>query len=624
VTVVAQDLPPPTFRSGIDVVHVDVTVLDSDRRPVRGLTAADFTVIEDGKPRPIVAFAPVELPPPVTFPEGTASWVREVPNDVATNAIPPEGRLVVVVMGRTEDMTEIVASRRIAHAVFDGLAPGDLGGLVFMSEAYNIGAKQNFTDDTALLHQAVDRTVALTGAVDAPAGSGFAAAQGRAALTADAPEPPSQTDCFCGVCMFDKIGDVATAVAGVPGRRKQIVYAGSSFPRAQLPPSDVCADHVRQARGDMERRLSQANVAISVVNPAGSEGNSGNLPYLPELTGGRYVLYDNHAEKQVPAILDESASYYVLAFTASERSASRNGLNRIEVKVARPNVTVQARTAYEVGKTPRALEAEMRKAPIVRALESTLPATDLSMSLVATPFPIPGRETAHVIVTLRTDPPRYDAAALSEGRKRAAAAREDEISVVVALLDPNGKVVASTKHSGAIPWAPEAVGPAAYELLSRLEVKPGRYEIRAVTDVQSGERSGVYGFVEVPKFSDAPLSLSGIVLQVSPRSMTGPKGALDLLPVVPTARREFEFGDTVTAFVRTHATEQQASPVTVTARILDVTGRALHEHEAAATDLTYQHDLPIDDLPPGEYLLEIRASGPGEREAIRHSRFKVK
>src|SRR5690349_20662232 len=62
-TLIAQ-LPAsqqPTFRSGVDVVQVDVSVLDKDRRPGRGLTESAFTILEAGKPRPIVAFVPVEL-----------------------------------------------------------------------------------------------------------------------------------------------------------------------------------------------------------------------------------------------------------------------------------------------------------------------------------------------------------------------------------------------------------------------------------------------------------------------------------------------------------------------------------------------------------------------------------
>ena len=32
----------PTFRAGIDIVHIDVDVLDKDHHPVRGLTASNF------------------------------------------------------------------------------------------------------------------------------------------------------------------------------------------------------------------------------------------------------------------------------------------------------------------------------------------------------------------------------------------------------------------------------------------------------------------------------------------------------------------------------------------------------------------------------------------------------
>jgi hypothetical protein len=45
-TLIAQLATPrqPTFRTGVDVVQVDVSVLDKDRRPLRGLTQADFTI----------------------------------------------------------------------------------------------------------------------------------------------------------------------------------------------------------------------------------------------------------------------------------------------------------------------------------------------------------------------------------------------------------------------------------------------------------------------------------------------------------------------------------------------------------------------------------------------------
>ena len=45
----------PVFRSGVDLVTVDVLVVDKDGRPIPELKAEDFTVAVDGKPRRITS-----------------------------------------------------------------------------------------------------------------------------------------------------------------------------------------------------------------------------------------------------------------------------------------------------------------------------------------------------------------------------------------------------------------------------------------------------------------------------------------------------------------------------------------------------------------------------------------
>jgi hypothetical protein len=49
--VFAQDANAPqlTYRTGIDLVQVDVSVLDNNRRPLLGLKPGDFVLKEDGK-----------------------------------------------------------------------------------------------------------------------------------------------------------------------------------------------------------------------------------------------------------------------------------------------------------------------------------------------------------------------------------------------------------------------------------------------------------------------------------------------------------------------------------------------------------------------------------------------
>src|SRR5262245_56409564 len=112
-TAAAALQPPQTFRSSVDVVQVDVSVLDKDRRPVRGLTAEDFSILEDGKPRPIVTFLPVEIAQrePVA---GRASWVRDVASDVVDNGIRREGRLVIIMFDWSIRFADQTLARRIA------------------------------------------------------------------------------------------------------------------------------------------------------------------------------------------------------------------------------------------------------------------------------------------------------------------------------------------------------------------------------------------------------------------------------------------------------------------------------------------------------------------------------
>src|SRR6185503_19158936 len=58
---------PPTFRAESNLVRVDVTVVDRHGEPVDDLTAADFSVEEDGDPQSVESFKFVAAdgqPPP--------------------------------------------------------------------------------------------------------------------------------------------------------------------------------------------------------------------------------------------------------------------------------------------------------------------------------------------------------------------------------------------------------------------------------------------------------------------------------------------------------------------------------------------------------------------------------
>ncbi len=89
--------PLPTFKSGIDVVAVDVSALDGKGRPVKDLTAGDFTVTVDGSPRRLVSATFIPLG---TEPHSSPVAAEPSAPPYSTNEGAVGGRLVLVVVDR--------------------------------------------------------------------------------------------------------------------------------------------------------------------------------------------------------------------------------------------------------------------------------------------------------------------------------------------------------------------------------------------------------------------------------------------------------------------------------------------------------------------------------------------
>src|SRR5262245_6380355 len=136
---VAQQLPTPSFKASVQLVRIDVTVLDDKRQPVRGLKASDFTVLEDGQPRPIRAFQAVDR----AAAAATPAMAALPSHNVATNRLGDDSsRLIFILMDRSipSDRPMIVA-RQIADAAVDAMAPGDLAAII----TTGLGVPQNLT-----------------------------------------------------------------------------------------------------------------------------------------------------------------------------------------------------------------------------------------------------------------------------------------------------------------------------------------------------------------------------------------------------------------------------------------------------------------------------------------------
>jgi hypothetical protein len=200
----------------------------------------------------------------------------------------------------------------------------------------------------------------------------------------------------------------------------------------------------------------------------------------------------------------------------------------------------------------------------------------------------------------------------------------ETVNVVVAALDPVfAKVIGTLTQKAEIPVAPGRAGPEEYELLSRLSLAPGRYEIRAALDSSSGARASVHGMIDVPHFADDELSMSGLAVEVSPSITAAPQSTFTgLLPLVPTARREFMMSDRVTVFFRVYRKDDDAQPgPSVVVKVIDAQGTVVFEQQDRGP-AEYDIALPVEQLSPGRFLFEATAAA-GDRTATRRMPFTV-
>lgn len=605
----ADQQPQATFRGGVDLVQVDVVVLDKQRRPVLGLTAADFTVTEGGQQLPVEAFAAVRLPDRVS--DSGATWDREIAPDVVNNQLPEEGRLVVILMDRSiMSGPSTITAKQIAHAAVDALGPGDLAAVVRNSGFRNDGDVHGFTADKTRLHKVVDSP--FMGFMSPPVMT-------SSGLIETPPDLLRDPSCGCGVCVLESLARIADALPASSRRQKIILFIGSFIAITDSDDGTLggdCGPSLMLARNEALRAIDRANVTIHSIDPTGLEtlangfglgrgtwnrrafnlARQGTLAVFPDFTGGRTVVNTNAPQSFVSDIFDETRSYYLLGFRPSQSNPSATGRHDIQVRVDRDDVSVRSRRAYYQSPAPDSDTDERHDA--TASIREVLPTGDVPLTLALTPaFRRDGTPDALMLL------------GIEDGSVLSAAPDGTTFDVVAGIFDRLGRPVGEERQTIRVPRDRRAA-----ESVSRLVLKPGSYEVRVgVADARSGRTGSVYGYVDLPDLPDDGFALSGIVVGAPPASSaTTPDDAT----AVPTVRRSFATGERATAFVQVARAGKFRQPIDVQAVIVDRQSREVWR-QADVLDASRFGDsnvanvgfaLPLGTLSAGRYLLTIAAS----------------
>jgi len=647
------DSPQTTFRAGIDVIQLDVSVLDKNRRPVRGLNAGDFTVLENGKPQRIVAVT--EVGAEESDPVPTA-WMRHTAPDIATNDLADQlgpGRLFAIFVndaglgtgrpGGFEEAFEMnrslaAAVRAAARYVIDRLAPSDLGAVVFPVHA---GQTQDFTADHDKLADAID----AIGMFDA-------ATPNRMAAPATPPPAWIGGAGFGGMItgpecwrnpLIPTLDALVTRLANVPRRRKTLIYIArdapstapqnSAAPAGRLPRMDPCSEVRAAAVRELLRKAQRGNVNISAIDPAGAWGTANSegahrMKVLAEETGGRAVVGDDRIEPAIDAIFEEDAFYYLVGYQSSNPKAD-GAFRRVEVKVNRPRASARTSSGYWAPEKGKA--AGTHSEP---SLDIDIGATSSSRSGLA---PMAGVALRASVLPMARhaigDHSIEMAAVLTVRLPPLIRPASEALTMVRNVYDADGRPGPPTRTTMSFELEPAGGDDTRYDARLSFTLAPGRYQVRFEAHSALVDRSAaVYADVEVPDVDGSALSMSGIELgSVAAAPRTDVLAAV--VPIVPTTEREFASGRSVMAFVRTfQGGAQPPASVHVTAEVFSTGSEPVFKTETTqmascfevGLACGYQVELPLTGLPRGPYLFSITASGPGGASVRRDVVFRVR
>lgn len=520
---------PPTFRSGVEVVTVDVAVLDGTGRPLAGLRADDFELLVDGQPREIVSAQFVRNR------TGARRRVLQAPADapplVASNEHTLPGRLILLAVDRRSiRRAEGMAALRAAADFVDGLDPADRVAAVGLGQ----GDPLEFTTDHAIVKR---RLSTLTGLADRLDSRQIGLAEALAISDGQLAPLDQAVQRVCG----GRLGSLSRADELARGRNpcpihiEQESRAIAQYTRAQAQQSvgaivdllrhlapiegpktlilvseGLVAEPQRIDFTPLAAAAQRARVSVYVLHaepPLFEAGDSAVSPTLREdfnvradglwrlagATGGTVFPLVGTGKRQFDRILQELSAYYLLAF--DERPSDRDGRpHRISVAVRVPGTIVRARAAFEV--PADASGASSTEARLVQLLRGRRGATELPLRLAAYRSRGTGAETVRTIVGVETDP--------------------SDVTFGLVVVDVGGVVATSARHR-------TAAGRSVFDVL----LKPGRYLLRAAAIETAGRVGTVEYTIDIGLPQEGEFETSDLVLAERP-----PDGAGALTPIV--------------------------------------------------------------------------------------------
>lgn len=540
----AQSPPPPTteqgptFRTGVDVVSVDVAVVDRNGKPVDDLRAPEFTVRIDGEVRRVVSAELVKVDI-----EAAKKQVADKSETFFTsNLAPVNGRMILIAVDQSNvrpgSMTAILTA---AQKFVDHLSPLDQVAFIAFPEP---GAQVNFTSDRLRVKQAMRGLIGQPSPVSL---STFNIGTSEATALNDKRDPIVLADVVARECRGQTVEqraecerdvlneaaqlavrvrqtaeqsrvalrDILTRLQFIEGHKATILISeGLAIDDPNEIDSIVAlAGRARTSINIMSVDLQANDITIAQAPPTRAQDRRLQMTGLESLAvqsrGALYYIAGT-GEGIFERISSELSAYYLLG-VEQRPSDAKESRRRIDISVRRQNVTIRSRQAFVLSPTldaRRSVDENIRE-----ALLSPFPVTGLPLRVTTfaqqdqSSGPTSGPMSGRVQMLIAADVDQPGAAA-------------GDYTLALLVIDAQNKV--TTSWSSTQRLSPASRSPnAPLSFRTAVTLEPGNYSLRFAAIDAAGRRGSVARDISAWKMTGEELAVGDLIIGTPPEPGSG-------------------------------------------------------------------------------------------------------
>jgi len=637
-----------TLKARSELVLVNVTVRDKKGNLVRDLTAADFTVLEDGKQQKVLSFDLENtdvVPESTAGPDHTNVLTPLKPRAEGKPAAEPaqlalkDRRLLILFFDLSAmQPDEIDRSTTAAQKYVDKqMAPADLVSLVSLGSGIRV--EQDFTSDRALLKQALER-------LNPSSGAGFEeGSTGTTEGTPDTAQPFTVDDTEYNIFNTDRRLEALRTVADALSRvdqKKSLIYFSSGMDRTGIENQSELRTAINAA--------VRANMAIYTLDirglqalVPGGEAQSASLrgiaPYSGQATmnalnsnfttqetlvtlagdtGGRAILDTNDFGQVFKRVQEDTSTYYMLGYHST--NPARDGkFRRIVVRVRRPDLKLEYRRGYYAPADFQHSNRADRELQLEQELASDLPNTDLPVYLATGYFRVAENK---FFVPISLVVPGSQIPFTHGGDQDRAT-----LDVIGAVTDrDNKRPITSLRDTVKFNvQGSQEVRRKNVQYNSSFVLPAGKYHLKfVVRENQTGRLGSFETDLVVPELKNVPLKMSSVVLasqlQPAPNKRRSESPLIrDGSELIPNVTHVFSSGQHLYLYYEVYDPARQGKEKQPDIRLLTnvaffsgkvktyetplVEAQQLNAADRKAA--VFQLDVPLTSLKPGFYICQV-------------------